>query len=280
MPYSSKKQEQFYQPHRIVVCQLDPGRYRGYAVYRIDTTKRYPEEEFIVATWKGKSWRNTEGYWEEGYNHSARYDSKQRAQDVAKEQATLLSLPYSIQEDYHESYRKLTGIQETQCVICGKGIGHRATPDVCNNCRLYVERGRLLDSEQGIYSVESKGLCSGHAGYDFSLPLAQAFYKVVGDFPEGKTPGRFGKSMHDLDHARKDTPVSGFVARGGASGRGTRVSMTAVQAEALQDIVDIIEQIDQTAYEVGKRKGSSILQSLAAGELPPDAFEKSRFEER
>lgn len=276
MSYSSKKQEQFYQPHRIVVCQLDPGRYRGYAVYRIDTTKRYPEEEFIVATWKGKSWRNTDGHWEDGYNHSARYDSKQRAQDVAKEQATLLSLPYSIQGDYYESDRKLLDIQKTKCVICGRGIGYHAAPDACDDCRLDAERGRLVESERGIYTVDAKGLCSGHAGYDFSLPLARAFYKVVGDVPADRAHGAYGGGLH-----RRDGKSLGTISRGGGGrGYGIYVSMTAAQAEALQEIVDIIEQIDKVAFLQGKRRGSSILQSIAAGELPPDAFEKKRFEEQ
>ena len=277
MAYSSREQEKFYQPHRIVVCQVDPGRYRGYQVLRIDTTKRYPEEGFVAATWHPASWRNTDGHWEEGYSGRHRYDSKQRAQDVAKEQAVVLKLPYSIQDDYYGSWRELLNVQEIKCVICGKGIGYHAAPNACDDCRLYAERGRLLDQEQEIYSIESKDLCTGHAGYDFDLPLARAFYRLVGDVPKGKRAGRIGD--HTLDHVRTGKS-QGTIARGGSGrGCGTLVSMTAAQAEALQEIVDIIERIDKAAYGTGKLHGSNILTRLAAGELPPDAFNRKRIEE-
>ena len=196
---------------------------------------------------------------------------------MAKEQAVALSLPYSIQDDY-KTWRNLLGVQQSKCVICGEGIGYHTLPDVCGDCRLDAERGRLVESERGIYSVDHRNLCSGHAGYDFNLPLARAFYKAVEDVPSdgSYTAGSRG------DLRRRHGKSQGTISKGhGSLGYGeTYVAMTAVQAEALQEIVDIIARIDQVAYEVGKREGSNILQSLAAGELPPDAFEKSRFEEK
>lgn len=277
MPYSSKRQEGFYQPHRLVVVERDYGRRSIYSVLRIDTVKRYPEEGFVVATWipvrrKG----STGGYWEEGERQHG-FSSKKAAQDVAKEQAVVLSLPYNIRDDC-KTWKELLDVQEVKCIICDRGIGYHTAPDVCDDCKLDAERGRLVESARGIYSIESKSLCSGHAGYDFNLPLARAFYKVVEDVP---SDGSFSTGSRG-DLRRRHGKSQGSIAKG--SGHlgysGTYVSMTAAQAEALQEIVDIVAQIDETAYRTGYREGSNILTQLATGELPPDAFERKRIERK
>lgn len=145
MIYSSKKQEEFFQPHRIQVIYHD--RSSGYSwgthiisylVILRDITKQ--GEDAILDTWNRyqRCWESeTES---DSTERLCNFDSKRKAMDQAKFLAIELDYPFDLQRDIVPRDELFSGpIQH--CVACQSEMDRGFKPVLCQTCKDDIKRG-------------------------------------------------------------------------------------------------------------------------------------------
>ena len=284
--YSSKEQERLYQPQRLAVVHCQGPYYdKVYRLFRVDMSQDHSNPGFIVATWRWtkRPWRSRflgDGHWVDGYpadKHATGLSAKQDVMNMGKHQAVELLLPFHLQKDYWESEPDFRGMKKPLCVICGEPTyKYTKGEDACDRCKAFAERGRMIDAERSLTPVHVDGLLPRAANipnrHGLCRAIAHTLYRLVADNAR--------EQVVESDRRRKEDPRElreELRHPEGGGGHQTPVSMTEDQDLAARDLIAAIGEAVLSAYREGTNHGSNILELLAAGELPPDAFERQRF---
>jgi len=256
--YSTKAQEKFFRPVRIQVVECNiRSSYSSYRVWRI--VQRNAIAGQVVAVWTQKrgddpGWLPTARLWDGSTLN------KGKAIELAKREAIALTLPFDPQNDVIDEDEITLGPQQN-CVACGQPTGRAKAPLICEACKNALAAGRTALAQHQDGLIESGDLLATHAGFSYRADseLAELLAQLAG--------ARIG-ALYDRYREHKPAAfVIGANARHSGEVAARWISLPSSAADAMQKLVDWINEHLQAAYLEGHRQGESVLLELASGKM-------------
>ncbi|MFW6116665.1 MAG: hypothetical protein ACOC6F_02965 [bacterium] len=294
--YSSRHQEQFFQPHRIRVGQRGSRNDRRYHLvfqnpFTGEISHRYAVEydddgEALPARWivdddyqeAPKSWK-IGGSQKPGTILMRTFWRKREAVDQAKATAERFDWPFDLQEDIVPWAEIERGLQLT-CVVCGKQWRvNRSTyargwrRDACPDCKKAAKAHYAKNQELREVKVVQYGvtLAPGNhyeyrvQGFDTEYADHQALRAMLGiAAPDVEIEKR--EIRRDADLGTADSYGS----------RAWIAPMQEWQFEALKQAIEYMNMTIRFAYQQGLKAGSNMIEKLRSGEMHPNDFSDLR----
>ncbi len=263
--YSSRDQEDHFEPRRIQVLKRERYRYnRGtgwFVVIRNMVTGEIEE-------WYSKPWGKPADWsperpgnpWEKG-----------QALDYAKQQAKERQLAFDLTADVDVPYDEVVEGPERNCLLCGIDLRRGRDPGICQTCRAHAHAGAELEAERELYQIVPANLMP-KARYvrdseDYQRRMGFALLRVAG-------------VMVESNRRKFNDPKPPSLGKTSRSSLGSHdscdVHLTAAQFEGMEDLVQAVLEYGHAQRLTGREEGSSLLRRLAKGEIHPDDFSDAR----
>ena len=306
MRYSSKDQEQFFQPLRIQILRDEHGytarhnwsRYYDvrWPVIKWNTVERRIDD---ILLWGGEA---PVRWWGEldqgpmldlrkhsyppGYYHW-RFDPPTKADAVkaAKEQAIALNLPFNLQADVGISSTDVIKGSMMNCPLCGKESRRGTWPadnPICTSCQRLYEKGQRIAGSEQEYLVDLYDMLPGDIEY-------MRYYHMPGEERTGGADRRdlmesliesianstLGRSISGW--ANKETPRLKLDLESQRYDGMQPITMTPDRAEAIQLMIESYAILLRRVAWHSYKAGSNLVARLASGEVHPDDFSDLRL---